>query len=114
MWSYILNETGQRLSVCFSSRVQGLRFRCRANQEVDSARVMVLYNAFHQGKENKCVESMSKRVIIMRTLQPKSSREGSEVMESMEERAFEENRIATVGILEKLGEGSQGAGDLKL
>lgn len=35
-------------------------------------------------------------------------------MESMEERAFEENRIATVGILEKLGEGSQGAGDLKL
>lgn len=43
---------------------------------------MVLYNAFHQGKEDKCVEGMSKRVIIMTTLQPKSSREGSQVMRS--------------------------------
>lgn len=62
---------------------------------------MVLYNAFHQGKEDKCVEGMSKTVIIMTTLQPKSSREGREVMRSMDEWSFEESRIARVGILEK-------------
>lgn len=84
----------------FSSHVQRLRIRGRANQESDLDRVMVLSNALHQGKEVKC---MCKRVIIKRTLQSKPNREGSEVVGSMDVRSYKESRITGGGILEKEG-----------
>lgn len=84
----------------FSSHVQRLRLRGRANQESDLDRVMVLSNVLHQGKEVKC---MYKRVIIKRTLQSKPNREGSEVVGSMDGRSYKESRITGVGILEKEG-----------
>lgn len=79
---------------------------------------MVLYNVLHQEKEDKYVQSMSEKVILMRTLQLKPSREGSKVMGSLDGRSFEENRITRVHFLGKrnlnLGDGNQGTGCIKL
>ena len=63
----------------------------------------MLSNALHQGKEDKYVEGMCKRVIIKRTLQSKPNRKGREVVGSMDGRSYKESRITGVGILEKEG-----------